>query len=45
LPEVHALVAELRDLTGTLRRLGGELERNPSMVLYGKPATKRGPGE
>ena len=45
LPEVHMLVAELRDLTGTLRRLGGELERNPSMVLYGRPATRRGPGE
>jgi phospholipid/cholesterol/gamma-HCH transport system substrate-binding protein len=45
LPEVQALVAELRDLTGTLRRLGVELERNPSMVLYGRPATKRGPGE
>jgi phospholipid/cholesterol/gamma-HCH transport system substrate-binding protein len=45
LPEVQVLVAELRDLTGTLRRLGTELERNPSMVLYGRPATKRGPGE
>jgi phospholipid/cholesterol/gamma-HCH transport system substrate-binding protein len=45
LPEVHLLVAELRDLTGTLRRLGGELERNPSMVLYGKAPARRGPGE
>jgi len=45
LPEVHQLVMELRDLTGSLRRLGGELEQNPSLLLYGKPALKHGPGE
>ena len=45
LPEVHQLVVELRDLTGSLRRFSGELERNPSELLYGKPAAKRGPGE
>jgi len=42
---VHQLVMELRDLTGSLRRLGGELEQNPSLLLYGKPALKHGPGE
>ena len=45
LPEVHQLVAELRDLTGSLRRFSGELEQNPSALLYGKPSAKRGPGE
>jgi len=45
LPEVHQLVLELRDLTGSLRRFSGELEQNPSELLYGKPAAKRGPGE
>ena len=45
LPEVHELVAELRDLTATLRRASGELEKNPSVLVYGKPSPKRGPGE
>jgi phospholipid/cholesterol/gamma-HCH transport system substrate-binding protein len=45
LPEVHMLVAELRELTGTLRRLGADLERDPGIVLYGRPAPRRGPGE
>jgi len=45
LPEVQQLVAEMRELTGSLRRLGGELEHNPSALLYGKPAPPRGPGE
>lgn len=45
LPEVHQLVVELRDVTASLRRVSGQLERNPSVLLYGKPADKRGPGE
>jgi phospholipid/cholesterol/gamma-HCH transport system substrate-binding protein len=45
LPEVHQLAAELRDVTGSLRRFGEQLEQNPSMLLYGKPAGKPGPGE
>jgi len=45
LPEVRQLVAELRDLTSTLRRISGDLDRNPSMLLYGRPPAKRGPGE
>jgi phospholipid/cholesterol/gamma-HCH transport system substrate-binding protein len=45
LPEVQLLVTELRDLTSSLRRVSGELERNPSVLLYGKPAAKRAPGE
>lgn len=45
LPEVHQLVAELRDLTGTLRRFSDELEKHPNALLYGKPPARRGPGE
>ena len=45
LPEVRQLVTELHDLTGSLRRVSGELEQNPNMLLYGKPVAKRGPGE
>lgn len=45
LPEVHRLVTELRDVTGSLRRVGQQLEQNPSILLYGKPSDKRGPGE
>ncbi|OGS93523.1 MAG: mammalian cell entry protein [Gallionellales bacterium RBG_16_56_9] len=45
LPEVHQLVMELRDLTSSLRRVSGELEQNPSALLYGKSTAKRGPGE
>jgi len=45
LPEVRQLVMELRDVTASLRRFGNRLEQNPSILLYGKPAEKRGPGE
>jgi phospholipid/cholesterol/gamma-HCH transport system substrate-binding protein len=45
LPEVHQLVIELRDLTASLRHFSDEMEQNPSVLLYGKPATQRGPGE
>ena len=45
LPEIRLLVVELRDLTHSLRRFSGELEQNPSVLLHGKAAAKRGPGE
>ena len=45
LPEARELVTDLRDLTATLRRVSGDLERNPSVLVYGKPPPKRGPGE
>ena len=45
LPEVRQLVMELRGLTSSLQRVSSELEQNPSALLYGKPAAKRGPGE
>ncbi len=45
LPEVHQLVMELRDVTASLRRVGNQLEQNPSILLYGKSPGKPGPGE
>ncbi len=45
LPEMRALVDELRALTATLRRVGDTVERNPSVLLYGRPTAKKGPGE
>lgn len=45
LPEARQLMLELRELTGSLRRVSDQLEQNPSSLLYGKPASKRGPGE
>ena len=45
LPEIQQLVTQLRDMTGSLQRISDQLEQNPSVLLYGKPAAKRGPGE
>jgi len=45
LPEIRQLVLELRDVTASLRRFSNQLEQNPSILLYGKPPQKRGPGE
>jgi phospholipid/cholesterol/gamma-HCH transport system substrate-binding protein len=45
LPEVRMLAADLREVTATLRRFSEQLEQNPSMLLYGKTASRPGPGE
>lgn len=45
LPEVQKLVTQLRDLTGSLQRISDQIEQNPSVLVYGKPAARRGPGE
>lgn len=45
LPEARALLAELRELSASLRNLSEQIERNPSMLIRGKPASKPGPGE
>jgi phospholipid/cholesterol/gamma-HCH transport system substrate-binding protein len=45
LPEAQQLVSDLRELTSSLKRVAGELEQNPSVLLFGKPAQKKGPGE
>jgi phospholipid/cholesterol/gamma-HCH transport system substrate-binding protein len=43
--EVRLLASELREVTGSLRRFSGELERNPSMLLFGRRPPPTGPGE
>lgn len=45
LPEAQLLVTDLRDLTASLRRVSEQLERNPSVLIYGKSTSKRAPGE
>jgi len=45
IPEARQLIVELRDLTTSLRRFSDQLERNPAMLVHGKPAAKAGPGE
>ena len=45
LPELRQLVAELRETTSTLRRVSGDLERDPAMLVWGRAAATRGPGE
>lgn len=45
LPEINALVAEMRDLSVGLKRVSGELQQDPSALVFGRPAPKPGPGE
>jgi phospholipid/cholesterol/gamma-HCH transport system substrate-binding protein len=45
LPETRALIAELRGLSASLRRFSDELERNPALLVQGRPPAKPGPGE
>jgi phospholipid/cholesterol/gamma-HCH transport system substrate-binding protein len=45
LPEIRALVTELRGLTATLRGVAEEINRNPGVLVQGRPPAKRGPGE
>lgn len=45
LPELNALVGEMREVAGSLRRTGREIERNPAILLHGKEPAKPGPGE
>ena len=45
LPESALLIGEVRQLTATLQRLAGELEREPSALVFGRARPVRGPGE
>jgi phospholipid/cholesterol/gamma-HCH transport system substrate-binding protein len=45
LAETGLLVSELRQLTATLQRVAGDLEREPSALIFGRGRTARGPGE
>lgn len=45
LPQMGALVVELRETAESLRRVLGELERDPGALLFGAPRSPPGPGE
>lgn len=45
LPEARQAITELRELTTSLRRFSEALERNPGMLLQGRPVIPPGPGE
>jgi phospholipid/cholesterol/gamma-HCH transport system substrate-binding protein len=45
LPEVRDMVAELRGLTATMRRVVEDVERQPGVLLQGPRQPRRGPGE
>ena len=45
LPDVTSMTRDLRDAADNLRRISETLERDPSVLLYGRAAPKRGPGE
>jgi phospholipid/cholesterol/gamma-HCH transport system substrate-binding protein len=45
LPEIGALVFELRQLTATLHRVAKELDEEPSVLVFGRSRQPRGPGE
>ena len=45
LPQTSLLVAELRELTGTLQRIARDIEREPSTLVFGRKTPARGPGE
>lgn len=44
-PEMQQLLNELHELTASLRRVSSEIEQNPAVLLHGRAAAKRGPGE
>lgn len=45
IPEFRALMAQLNDLSASLKRVSVEIERNPAILVYGRPAGRPGPGE
>lgn len=45
LAQAGPLLVELRQLSETLRRLGRDLQKDPDILLFGRPAVPPGPGE
>lgn len=45
LPQLQQLLGELSVLSGSLRRLAQQTERNPSSLLFGRSPVPPGPGE
>lgn len=44
-PEMQQILNELHELTTSLKRVSSEIEQNPAVLLHGRAAAKRGPGE
>jgi phospholipid/cholesterol/gamma-HCH transport system substrate-binding protein len=45
LPELERLIVEMRELSVSLQRITRQVEQDPSILLRGKEARQRGPGE
>jgi len=45
IPEFRSLMLQLNDLSASLKRVSAEIERNPAILVYGRPAGRPGPGE
>jgi phospholipid/cholesterol/gamma-HCH transport system substrate-binding protein len=45
LPDITAMTRDLRDASENLRQISESIERDPSVLLYGRAEQKRGPGE
>jgi phospholipid/cholesterol/gamma-HCH transport system substrate-binding protein len=45
LPEMERLIVEMRELSVSLQRVTNQVEQDPSVLLRGKEARQRGPGE
>lgn len=45
LPELNALVVEMRELAVTMKRVGSEIEQQPEMLIFGRGQVRPGPGE
>ena len=41
----HFLVSELRQLTATMNRVAQQVERQPNVLVLGRPGQSKGPGE
>ena len=44
-PQLETLMTELSTLSGSLRRLSEQTERNPKSLVFGKTPVPKGPGE
>ena len=45
LPELERLIVEMRELSASLQQITRQVEQNPNILLLGKEARPRGPGE
>jgi ABC-type transporter Mla subunit MlaD len=44
-PELNALLLEMNQLTDAVQRFMQVLERDPQILLFGRPSERPGPGE